>query len=599
MAIHTTDTGGINTSDNVEIENLGANKAKSEFKQLNFGMGGGFMSKKTMGADEVAFAKALSKILTKANDGIGVHIFSRSSFEMLAYANIVITLRMDNIITYSNILLEGTGNCDMTVNTFMETINAQERPYVTTDAIDDELDKVVRGQLQANYPEVKEEDFISMQGIVIPAQVDIEDENLIHEVAVETYNSCLLELGLISGELKDIDLNASLSTVSGFVKLRQLTLTQPNINALGQQTKVDWAVELSSTNKTSQTSPNTVGSETSITTAFGRINFLPEEYSENVIGMPPVIKTGLHPQIVVTNFEQSMPSLGYTLLSLATTAVMARDVNWIKPILSNNETSIDIGVLNKLTNIENSEKGGSAIKVNNVKLSQEERVSLIMKFASLAPVISLDTIAFGENASVLSTFSSAAKGYNAASHEIIETLAEMTNGSFPANFPISEIFASEPLVIPDGTWIDKNGTQRTIDDIDTAYILSVGGTTSRQLAGDYIYSELGMSNNAFIDRVMLLQKLGINAKITGRKMRMTFSHNFIDTMLNAFTSCGLNPRFEDNQIFNRPTGLGFTNGAFDRAGVTNVNAFQPYVVQQGYGGQFGGNHFGMNHNQRR
>ena len=182
------------------------NKGTHGGKTLNFGTGG-LLSGKTLGADEVTFAKGIGEVLKKAPVPVGVHIFSTNSFKELAYTSIVISMVNNETLIYYTILLEASGRHDMTSDTYLDMIKDQQRPFVTTDAIDAEFHKIIQTELLNQNKEIK--NTISMEGIVVPAGTELENEALVQQIAADAYNACSFEMSIITdtNSVDDIKLN--------------------------------------------------------------------------------------------------------------------------------------------------------------------------------------------------------------------------------------------------------------------------------------------------------------------------------------------------------------------------------------------------------
>lgn len=526
------------------------------------------MDKRQSGLSEYELAKRMSDLIVKQELDVSLAIFDRESYPELAYSSIVMKRKSGDILGYFVYLIEATGINGITTDQYIEMIETKRVPFVTTDAIDNALFNIIERELS-----VKEEssEFLNIEGIVIPADAEI-DDRMVYSLVATGYNALVMEIGIRTGEMSDINIREEISRTNASFTMRELSISQPYTDSVGRQHKVSWGVDMTLESKQQNaTSPNTLGSSILITSVKGRLNFLPEEYTETQPGMLPQVKVGFHPQVIIEVLQGKTPSLSFALMGLFTSAVMAKDNNWMRPILDG--TSPDIGVFNKILNVF-AEKSPAKIDIVKGKLNVEEKVEMLHKMAHMSPILSMDITMFDDNASVNNTFAAAANGVYEAGQDIIDTLSDITNGAFPSNFSPKNIFATTPIELPVGRWNDKNGEERTLDEIDTPYILSLTGNV-QEVVSNYTHTELGQSRFSFYDRCSLIQRIGILAAIDARKLRVTFTASFVDALISSMITAGLSPRFDAASLVTRPTGFGFTTGMFSASNIGQIGAFQP------------------------
>lgn len=571
---------GANTSE----ENVGMGREQAGRSLGFFPLNNKLINGNNTDASTVELAKQLKTVIAQTNDeNVNIHVFTRSNYPALTYSNIVVTLLKNKDLFYYDILLEGTNPHDTSVSTLVESIKTNKPAFIASDAINEELHRIVLSVIN----KTGDLNVHNMDGIIIPTGTEF-NETVVNDIAANAYNTLAMAAMLNSNEISDLNISRAMAQTNGYLALKDYSLTAPHIDALGKEKKVNWGVELTAYTKGNNNVPNTLEGASHISTVKGYINYIPEDKQIQVPGMLPTTKTMFHPQLILNVFDVVVPSLGYVLMSLATSVVLAKDDNWIKPVIDTLQNT-DIGVLNKVANINNViDKAPGAIKVASLN-KLEDKVAAIKKLVPLEPILCMDISAFSDNSVLLSPIAAAAEGSQEAVDYINKTAMMLCNGKFES-VNRSEMFAMSPIVIPEGEWVNNKGVQKTFDDIDTPYILSVGGTAAQKLAVDYISTELGKSPNPFVDRLELINNLGINGKVTGKKMRVTFSNIFLNNLLNGLIASGFVPRFESSEIINKPTGFGFTANTFSSATMSDIAAFPTYGTgnQNNFGYGFNG-----------
>ena len=277
--------------------------------------------------------------------------------------------------------------------------------------------------------------------------------------------------------------------------------------------------------------------------------------------MPANNMIRLHPNIILTNNDGISPTHGFMLLGLATGTVMSNEDLWLQTFASiDNKSLNNPGALNIITNIEGEQSGVGAVPdLSSKKLSAEELYGILRKMYTLDPIISYDIESFGPQSYYTALLAAGASPdaavSSAARKEIIETCVELTNGIFPEDFPQSDIFVSEGVVIPLGKWSDKSG-ERDIRDVDLAFIANQSGDVN-------LINKWAMSNlprrvsglDPFIARTEVINTLIPDAVINGKAVRVTFTANFLSTLASSVERCGLSARYESGLVINKQYNL--------------------------------------------
>ncbi len=529
---------------------------------LNFGSGNtGLINPNNIDSKIAKLAVDLKTIFVEANAKAEINVFS----------NILTISILRNAKVFYYIMVPGSISTELTVSQFMETVSNNMDPKLTVDNVTPQMHKYIVNELKKVYSSTTVSGVTSLDGIVIPYGIDTADENLVKALAGTSYNTCSLEASITSGEARDVNIRESITRTKGVSRLKQYSLTQETNDYFSRPTRTSFGVEL--------TAPQTQGFLSSLTNeeivcaTKGYINILPKNYRQAYPGMVPIDRVGFMGNIVINMIDQPIPTLGYAFIGMASTAVMAKDYNWVKPIMANLD---NIGHLNKIVNINSDKQGGKVIDLVKLKMTPDEKAGLIIKLIDQGITLSVDVPMLDNKITTLTPIAAAATSHDpavvkAAEQDIINTMNIVTDGEFSKFFK-GQIFDGRGVILPQGEFATDKG-QMSIDHVDAPYIMKNYANNYNELISNLMFSELAYSGDPFLERVRFLQKIGIDAKLTGKKIRVTFSTVFVEAMLNSFMSCGLDPQFDNTSVINRQTGLDFTSNYFNHANLQNVPQF--------------------------
>ena len=228
------------------------------------------------------------------------------------------------------------------------------------------------------------------------------------------------------------------------------------------------------------------------------------------------------------------------------------------------------GVLNIVANLEGNVNGvGEIIDLTDPKLDSGEVYQILSKLYPLEPVVTIDVDVYGPETHYTSVFSVAgAPGHTQkeadlkreAASEIVETAQWLTNGHFPLDFNLNDIFATSGVVIPTGRWIDKDGVERDIREIGYVEI-------AEQTNGDIeVMNRWALSNfpnsgvDSFSTKVEILNQFIPTAEISGKADRLMFNGKFLNTLMRAATAAGLNATYDPAIVLTQTANItAFTN----------------------------------------
>ncbi len=523
---------------------------------------GGFINPNNVNTKVTKLANDIKEVYKEVNGQAEVNVFS----------NIITVSIIKDTDVYYYILVPEISTMDITVNAFIDSIINNAPMTLVVDYVSPEMHKYIRGELSRVYSNTAAKRIVSLDGFVIPSNIDTQDENLVRALSGTAYNICLAEAGIVSGEFQDLSVSKSVASVKGVTRLKQFALTQDTNDSFGRPTRTSWGVEL--TSPQSQGFMSALTQEEVVVSVKGYINILPKSYQTAYPGTVPQDKTGFIANIVINMIDQPVPTLGYALLGIASAAVNARTYNWVKPLLANPD---GIGHLNKISNIFNDKANGKTIDLEKLKVSPEEKAATIIKLIDQGVTLSVDVPLLDPKITTLTPIATAAVHTNraaveAAEKDIINTLNILTDGRF-GNIFKGQIFDGRGVVLPQGEFASHKGQMTSIDHIDAPYIMKNYSSGYMELLGNMMFSELGYNVDPFLERMKFMQKAGIDAKITGKKIRATFSSVFIESLLISLTESGLDPIFENTSVINAQTGLDFTAQYFNHAVLNNMPQF--------------------------
>jgi len=548
MALNKTPTGG-----NDQSGNAGA-------KVLGFGATLGLMGA-TRGSEYTnTIAKTMIDMYANLPTPPKVNIFDRERLGNLAYSCIVVSLATkDGSVCYNISLLESTGDEPMHASDIVaEATRAMREPgshariFTPSDAVNGRLNDIVLTELASQYPG---KEFVYTDGLVVHASsLDITDLGM--RVAAIAYNAVHCEAMMSSGEIADLNLAEALAASGRTAyKLEYNTYQTTVPNLVGSPTRQDFKLDLVEVNQDQGFELN-ADSRNRLVSVGGFVDAVREDIATPTQpGLQPVKTTRLHPNIIMTNNDVVSPTEGFMLVGLAAVTAMSRPEMWIQALAGiNAKTPNNPGSLNILTNIENGQVG-TPLDFSSKEVTLEEHYSALRQMFSLTPIISCDVEVFGPQASYTSLLSAAAApaGTNSrteALSEIVSTCVQLTNGNFRSDYPINEIFATEGILVPLGTWMDKSG-ERDIRDIDLAFVANQTGdmnTINKWSMTSLPRSITGM--DPFLTRVEIIAQLIPDAVINGKAVRVTLSNRFIHELTVAIENAGLIARYETNVVIN-------------------------------------------------
>jgi len=610
----------VHTGNNEQVETGANDKAKIEL-EINSQLGGAMPKSETVVDNTPVLTFGGKKFSTMAS-GLGSEYLNKLSDELkaiyaseagngyqakvtvldrevksnLAYSAVIVSIAKSNKVAYFIMQLEGTGRKPLDAATVMQEYNNLARSYnpnkindiyVASDAIDVVLFNEIKDTLKKTYGE--HYNFYSVDGVVIPYYNNDLSPAALRPIASIAYNACLVEIGKINKEFRDLNISEAIKEAPGaYLKIDSNLLPTTIMDAAGKPIRADWQIELNSIdNRNVAQSLNLQNNRTRVCKTTGFVDAMQEEFT--VQALPGAASTSmirLRPHVILTSMDTDMPTTGYALLAIISSVVMVRPNMWLAAVAPKpNDQLHDIGKLNISTNLENNSSGfGEPLDLRDSKLNSQELFSLIKQMYSLDAMFSIDIDAYGTYSNFASIFGVAAAPANsdvgdkkyAAAQEILSTAVWLTNGAFPHNFPANEIFLNDGVNIPTGTWTDKDGATRDIRDLDLSAIatLSAPNQVSENI-NKWTLSNVPQSVSGidpFITKVDIISKLIPNAEISGKATRVTFSSKFIQTLSSACASAGFETRYDPEVQFTEQSSIAAIGNYLSGAGIGQQSA---------------------------
>lgn len=529
----------------------------------------------------------------------------------LAYSYVVVNLTKDDQAWYYIILLEATGRRPLKAEEIMREYNAiitgnntngnKHNIYTADDTVTSFIHDLIK-QMICKDKNLTKDKVYSVDGLILPTEADFSKiATAIAQIAIDSvYTEAVLAGAFDKNNVQQEDLNIqeairvcnSGSTHSNF-RYEVYISKQIRKNKVGRPMRSDWLLNLVNSRSLSNIKDayNVQNARTLINTVGGFIEALPEEVLVQENGQM-VPKITFRPNIIITTNEgNSKSTVGFNLLGLMSALVMAKEEMYLKVFRP--ESKVNVGALNVYAKLDGE---GGKIDLSNKKMNIDDVYMFIRKLFTLSPVISMDIEQYGPESTVQSIFAKASQPatldirVTKSAQAIIEKAVTLTNGIFPANYPISEIFNGNGIMVPMGTFEDKDGA-RDIREIDLAYLATY--TQDFAVLNSWVFSNTPANisgKDSFITKVNLINSMLPEADITGKALRVTFNSKFLETLCAAIAQAGLVPSYEPEVRLTAQSNLGVLNSYYQNAGLSQgfvgfgtQNVINGPIYNTGYG----------------
>jgi hypothetical protein len=525
--------------------------------KLGFGLSNsnlGFMPTSMGGEYTEAWAESLKK-LYKRQETVNTKIIKIDD-GTLAYNCLVVCMNAKtepSKVAYHVLLLAATGtppsrvaeiNTDFMLNP--PPGKRPEFPRIPSDAFDEVLMNVVRERVVQAYVGIKDVTFFQTDGVVIPVNMDPSNESEIWLEVANAGNACYWELVLNRPDFGDLNVGEAMSSQQGIELTIDIRAERGTLmNEVHKPIRHSFVTELvtQSLNRRVQ-SINLNNDREVVTRVVGFTDFIPVPQTVNTSTGLPANIFRFRPHLIFNSINAQVSTPGFLMLALAMGfSTYNNDVwlNTIRPV--ENDPIHDPGVLNYLANLEGNKTGvGERVDFFASGLSAYEVTDSLRKFFIPGVVVSVDVDVFGPQTWFTSILSSAAvpgKNQNAAIRAVVAACDVLTGGRFSARFN-GNIF-DNVIQIPTGTWIDKNGVERDLRDIDFLAVSDFMGPENTRGIHEWALASLNSGINniaATAKRLEIIKQIAPDAVIEGAAMRLTFSAAFQEALTGAIAESG-------------------------------------------------------------
>lgn len=558
-----------------------------------------------------SLSDAVSKIYKSAVEFSDVRVFilDKEVIPGLYYSFLVIARKVGDKLYYFTSALEATGRKPMTAKAIDDEAKAAAKANtVSTElwTIGDTYNIVLRDHiinlLKSNYSLQPNDlyNVISADGCTI--RYFAEDiEVTARSIAAIAYNALLVTNRL--DDPKNGDLNISIGaqqTKDASLHIQSVFGKSTSYDEMGNPVRADWKLELCLkqnkvrfNNLASVDELNKENSNIVLTKCCGFVDAIPDVKITVQPGVAPIRDIRLRPHIVITGIGPIKPTIGFMLLGFLTSRIMANRNMWLANVLPDG-SKYHTGGLNLKTCLEAEAdpkyrgKPGMILPFNGTgkdKLTNQEIYSYVNRMFALEPIVSIDIPAYGPQTYYTSILSAAASGNlnkntTGALKALIDTVVALTNGQFPTDFPLGDVFNHEGILVPLGTWRDpKTGALRDIRDIDLSMIALE--TQSLELMDMWTISNLPQSvtrQDPYMTKVSVISKVVPDAEIFDKAARVTFTNKFMTELDNAAMRAGLNLRYEPEIKVPEDNSMSVMEGYLTAAAASELPGFaRPYT----------------------
>ena len=564
---------------------------KTSTPSIGFSSGLRRMRTTSTGGDIQEFVRIVSEAhrALDPNHGNKLSIFDPSVIPSLSYTYVVTSCEVNDEVIYHITMFADTGPAPLTVNEINAKVAASvnsrhnETPdiYTPDSAINGNLRSIVKERLQGMYkPGVA---FVGVSGLTVYDSSDI--VTVATAAAPVIWNAIEVEGVVGTGQKADLNISHAMAETKGTLQLdANLYPTGTVVNPFGMPRRTDWELVVNIVNnQNTSTVFNVPDSRQELTRVSGFIDAIPQEVTVPApYGADPRMVTKqvrLNPHIIITSNEPAAKSTGYMLLGLISALSMAVPSMWIGALANRPPKTLNsVDVLNIITNVDNDPKGGIAFDFANGVDSKEETYQHILNLFSGTPVISYDIENNGDQSSYSSIIAACVSKDPViaadARKELIEAAHNLTNGSFPLDFPADKLFvANESTVIPLGIYHDNSGPN-DMRNIDLAAIASTTGDIG--VINKFAYTNLPPSisgRDPFLDKCKFTGDVAPNPTVLGKANRVMLTDVFAATLSEAAALAGYStPHIPDIVLTTNPE-QSTINDYLSNAGVSNVPTF--------------------------
>ena len=271
------------------------------------------------------------------------------------------------------------------------------------------------------------------------------------------------------------------------------------------------------------------------------------------------------PVLITSEIDTKFPTLGYTLLSMAGSAVLNQQNTLLNLLVNKN----NVGALNFLCNLEIAEGFGAIVNIKDKKYTHEKALRYLSQLFTPRAAFAVEVELNSSEYFKVSPFAALIdpQTYAKANNLIVQTAEQLINSKINNNLVFK--YAIE---IPVGEWVDNNGIVRDLREIDLATIISL--TKDINLIHKWIMSNEDpkiSQVDPYLTKIEVYNKLGLNAKILNKAVRVYLDPNFMSELIGGLGAVGFNPVLNSNVAYNTFTDLSNMSTSSIAASMLNAN----------------------------
>jgi len=489
-----------------------------------------------------------------------------------AYSFIVIAIENQQTgkVYYMPVLLEATGREPLPVTQIVEIdprtglarIKDPSLLFVPSDYFNEVVIEEFERAVKNTYPGKA---IRYIDGEIVPYNAEI--DAVAPFIAADAINGAIVYTAKDSGNFRDIHVK---DVIEGFKNpqiLSDVTINagSSGLNRLQRVVAVDYLIRTKVREQNQQTRlPVMTNPEKELGNISG---YVEETIISERDALGNTIKKAV-PILVTHEIDTEIPTLGDTLLNVATMTIM-NNQSLLLNLLYNKD---NIGALNYLVNLEGKGEFGAKVNLKDKKYDAQKAMAYLAKLFLLRPAAAVEIELNGREYFKVSPFAALVDAQVAqAANDFIVSTAETLTGKQFVNRQVF-LFAAE---IPVGEWVDANGNVRDLREIDLAMIMAN--------TNDITIIQRWMQSNddpkvtgidPYLAKLEVYAKLGINAKIHNKAVRVLLNPAFVDELVAGLGANGFNPIINTNAIE--------TVGFMDLSALGST-VFQNALLHQGLG----------------
>lgn len=460
-----------------------------------------------------------------------------------------------DMVAYHTLIVEGSAD-PIPAKVESQNGNNWEILYVASDAYDDDLIAMIRARVSKAYPNST---LLPVEAAVVPRNFNVEDKSAIHGLALNAGLACSTELTVKSSaedyNLVHAERDSKLSVSLQFSR-------QVIENAVKAPVRADVMVTFQSQQK-QQVVNQSVNSEdraTIISKTTGYIDLVYAPVAPQNMGFPGMPNNPFAQnqqqqtqqyaaRLVVTSIDSMRSrSIASMLLSLMTTAAVSQDQNWWQamrslPVAGQAIQMNDIGALGVEYPGPDGRPLGKRIDTQSADFTLNQFGQLVASLVRPGLMVSVDVPEYGPETWDLQVFTAASSYGGNAADAIYKGAMQLTNGNFERYFPYNTpMFVDINNRVHLGYWIDAQGQQRDIRDIDYLAVANIVGERDvdviKSFSDTYTKTQYPLAQRLH-ERKKIIQAIVPSAVFTGFANRVTFSGEFLEALSKAARDCNL------------------------------------------------------------